>query len=133
MKKIIIFILFITILIGCKPESLEFGVNTTDQGFGIITNKEFVKSETAALYDEMTKDPRKLRYGLIDNRYIDINGIRYIVDWNQDKDYLKCKIGQNVQFQWTGWGIRVGKSPQKRKNYRVIKLTFPKTEQNKNK
>lgn len=108
-------------LLSCQSASLE--APGSEKGKANVEDFNIEKNIKVAFYMESdladkSKSP-ELTYGSMDAYFVTLDGVEYMVDWNDLDDYKALKKGENITFRATG---RLARIEQTGKNVRVIVL-----------
>lgn len=107
-------------LAGCEPASLE--APGKDHGNGPVTDFSIENNIHIALIpEEKIKDGKApdLTYGSMDAHFVTIDGVTYMVDWNDLNDFKNLKKGEKLNFRSNGY---IARKESTGENFRVVKL-----------
>lgn len=108
------------VLVSCQEVSLK--APGAVEGQGEVQDFSIEQNVRVALYSsqEVDKGLRpKLDWGSMDVRLITIDGVTYMVDWEDLKDFKNLKKGEKLHFRATDYIARI---EHEGKNYRVVRL-----------
>ena len=120
MFRYFIFVLLFCLL-ACKPVSLD--AQGADRGKAKVEDFNTESNIRVALVDSRKVKPEEappeLTYGSMDARFITLDGITYMVHWNDIEDHKNIKRGEEINFRASEYIARVEKTGR---NYKVIFL-----------
>jgi len=98
------------------------------EGFGMVEKKGINKKLNAIVYEDPIDKVNlsALHYGLIDIRYLLIDNVVYVVQWDKEqiRRFDMFKVPGKIYFKHIGQYIRV-EDPKNVSNYLVVNITLP--------
>lgn len=92
------------------------------EGQGEVQDFSIESNARVALYSDQALqkgEHPELVYGNMDLHLVTIDGVTYIVDWNDLEDFKNLKKGEKLHFRGNDYIAHIEKQE---KNYRVIRL-----------